>query len=915
MADGYYIQIHHGGYVDHLLQEEPLLEEFVGNGEAGNGVVVGQGNVVPHIEKVDLGAEVEAGNLGEKVELEGIWAVNGAEQEEVTKENPVNEESRANVEAVNEGNGATDENVNEETGATDDPLNEETWATDVDQENGSTDEDVSQDEDEENMRFRDGFSVPVRGLSDGEHDEEFQRALKRKGGKVATARRRKGDSAFGSVAVEPCSDFEIEDPLLQRLRNIENEQPAGEGTSIVVIAAFDSEDDNDNEDAGTIDEEGRWHPSGFLRYNPTLEKPEFETGMVFTDVYQFREALTKYALADQKQLKFVKNDKNRVRVKCDTTDNCPWTIFASDCKISKGFAVKSIGDEHTCSVAFKNRMVKSTMIAERMHEMIRDNPKMRLKTLQKNIETTLKLNVGLRKCSRVKKKVNDEIKGNYTDEYKLVWDYANELLVKNPGSTVKVCTERVTEDSPPHFKRMYICLDALKKGWKNGCRPFLGVDGCFMKGPYRSEVLIAVGKDGNDQMYPVAWAVVETEKLRRANSDSADELLQRDKHPRQWTRAFQSEHSKCDFVDNNVCESFNSVIVDARMKSIISLLEEIREQTMRRILQKRAFGSSWKNNYGPLIKHKFDKQKKEAIYWRMCWESENGCEVKRGRMKFTVHLKNRTCDCRAWQLSGIPCAHACSAIWHLRGEPDEYLHPCYHKETYLKAYQYDLQPINGDHEWAKTGREPLLPPLRRRTKVGRPKVNRRKKKDEPKRSGKVSKSGTIITCGICGVQGHNRSTCPKKTAIVAPQNTRLEPPPEPAPYVSLVQVSPEARNLPGIVIREPQSGVYARPFKPPARAATDAKGKAKSHATDPVDRPCRQRKPSLKGFDLCKQKTGDPTPYYGYSRRNEIAANMYASTSAARSLQSKSSHESGTKGKRNTPANPVETQESIKKKK
>ncbi|XP_074297239.1 uncharacterized protein LOC141627945 [Silene latifolia] len=58
---------------------------------------------------------------------------------------------------------------------------------------------------------------------------------------------------------------------------------------------------------------------------------------------------------------------------------------------------------------------------------------------------------------------------------------------------------------------MYICLHACKKGFKEGCRPIIGIDGCHLKGVFPGMCLVAVGKDGNNNIYPVAWAVVEVE--------------------------------------------------------------------------------------------------------------------------------------------------------------------------------------------------------------------------------------------------------------------------------------------------------------------------------------------------------------------------------------------------------------------
>jgi hypothetical protein len=56
-----------------------------------------------------------------------------------------------------------------------------------------------------------------------------------------------------------------------------------------------------------------------------------------------------------------------------------------------------------------------------------------------------------------------------------------------------------------------VCFDALKKGFKAGCRRVLGLDGCFFKGVMKGELLCAIARDANNQMYPVAWAIVEME--------------------------------------------------------------------------------------------------------------------------------------------------------------------------------------------------------------------------------------------------------------------------------------------------------------------------------------------------------------------------------------------------------------------
>ena len=56
-----------------------------------------------------------------------------------------------------------------------------------------------------------------------------------------------------------------------------------------------------------------------------------------------------------------------------------------------------------------------------------------------------------------------------------------------------------------------MCLEACKVGFLAGCHPMIGLDGCFLKGQYRGQLLVVVGQDGNNSFYPIAIAVVHTE--------------------------------------------------------------------------------------------------------------------------------------------------------------------------------------------------------------------------------------------------------------------------------------------------------------------------------------------------------------------------------------------------------------------
>ena len=80
---------------------------------------------------------------------------------------------------------------------------------------------------------------------------------------------------------------------------------------------------------------------------------------------------------------------------------------------------------------------------------------------------------------------------------------------KNKNNTVKIKCDLTPHG--PVFERIYVCLEAYKNAFLTTCRSLIGLDGCFLKGEYGDQLLSVVGKDGNSQMIPIAYAVVESE--------------------------------------------------------------------------------------------------------------------------------------------------------------------------------------------------------------------------------------------------------------------------------------------------------------------------------------------------------------------------------------------------------------------
>ena len=137
---------------------------------------------------------------------------------------------------------------------------------------------------------------------------------------------------------------------------------------------------------------------------------------------------------------------------------------------------------------------------------------MKIKDIKEKVHKKWNMGVNKTKAIRARFAARDMVDGSFLGNNERIYDYAHELLRANPGSTVKVNVEPAQEGGVHklHFKRIYICLEACKESFKLS-RHFIGLDECFLKGLCGGQILAAIGRDPNDQILPISYAVVESE--------------------------------------------------------------------------------------------------------------------------------------------------------------------------------------------------------------------------------------------------------------------------------------------------------------------------------------------------------------------------------------------------------------------
>ncbi|XP_059627245.1 uncharacterized protein LOC132270049 [Cornus florida] len=274
---------------------------------------------------------------------------------------------------------------------------------------------------------------------------------------------------------------------------------------------------------GSDDDEGNGPKHQEFIPSKDLGEKEIAVGMKFATAVDFRLALREIAVKKRFDLKFKRNDGDRISVVCK--GGCGWKIFASKPNDEDCIIVKTYVPEHNnCLWFHTNGQATSTYLANKYLEQVRFNPGMPTNTLKRTIASELDIDVSDYKVRRAKRKALDVVEGNEVEQYEKMREYAHLIFTSNPGSVVKIQTEPTAEENVRKFQRVFICYAAMRKGFKEGCRPLIGVYGCFLKGPYGGHLLSAVSIDGNEQMFPVAFVVVES-KTRDSWSWFMSELM------------------------------------------------------------------------------------------------------------------------------------------------------------------------------------------------------------------------------------------------------------------------------------------------------------------------------------------------------------------------------------------------------
>ncbi|XP_049365842.1 uncharacterized protein LOC125830706 [Solanum verrucosum] len=506
--------------------------------------------------------------------------------------------------------------------------------------------------------------------------------------------------------------------------------------------------------------------------------PELELGMVFDNKKEFKEAVVENQAKIGKSIRWTKDDRERARAKC-RTNACKWRILGSLMQRDiSTFQIKTFVSEHTCfGWNYNNKTINSSWIARKYVDRVKSNKNWRISEFRDTLSRELKLHVSMHQARRAKEKAIAMIDGDINDQF------------------------------------------ACKAGFKAGCRKIIGVDGCWLKNTmYGAQLLSAVTLDGNNNIFPIAYAIVEKENKeiwqwfltylmndleieeqylwtfmsdkQKGHIEAFDLVLPGVSH-RFCVRHLHNNFKRAGYsgmaLKNALWKAASATTID-RFDACMTDLFELDKDAYAWLSAK--LPSEWsRSHFSPLPKCDILLNNQCEVFNKFILDARDKPIVKlleTIRHLLMTRINSNREKAEKWNLNDIcptikkklaktmkKAANYIpqrSNMWNyevigpVEGDNwavDLYNRTCSCRQWELSGVPSSILPMNGPDLWPKSLNPPPFPPsYLNNKKKGKKQKLRRKEDDEPGASRmKLKRKQKSVDCRKCGKPGHNSRTC------------------------------------------------------------------------------------------------------------------------------------------------------------
>ncbi|GJU47742.1 transposase, MuDR, MULE transposase domain protein [Tanacetum coccineum] len=320
----------------------------------------------------------------------------------------------------------------------------------------------------------------------------------------------------------------------------------------------------------------------------------------------------------------------------------------------------------------------------------------------------------------------EKIRGSPYESFEMLPYYLHNLERKNKGTVTRI---KIDEGV---FEMLFIALGASIRKFVNHLRPLLIIDAAHLKGQYKGTNLVAVGMDGKNQIVPITFGICKGETgpcwswwmsvLKECIGDNPNLLFISNKHA-SIALAVRNEFPLAFHAQKNL-EATWTYSKQFSLMRITSLWKSVLKDGQEPIAHLYA---NIKHEITDWVADKVHKRKLKSALWVVNGIDPNLYQVYDGGRNREVNLMSRPCQCRKWQLSGIPCGHVI-AVTRFLGLIDcvQFVADWFKKEKYQGTYAESIHFVGDMHEWELPSHiHPAIPPRMDNPQPGRPKNTNR----------------------------------------------------------------------------------------------------------------------------------------------------------------------------------------------
>ncbi|KAH9715482.1 SWIM-type domain-containing protein [Citrus sinensis] len=527
----------------------------------------------------------------------------------------------------------------------------------------------------------------------------------------------------------------------------------------------------------------------------SCDSDDISVGKLFAEKNEFILQLRKVAFRDKFDFKIARSTTTRFEAHC-CSESCKWRIRATRCSNEQNipWVVKRIDNVHTCHneiLVDGRHQVRSQVVGHIIAEKyIQDKRIYTPNDIRADMQQEYGVQLTYQQAYRAREVGLEIVRGNPAESYNLLPKYSHVLTTANEGTVT-----HLEQDGDGNFLYYFVALGYSIKGFMQYIRPVIAVDGTHLKGLYRGSMFVATCLDGNNQLYPLAIGIMDSEnndawewfmmKLHGVIGDrpelpafinaakaygheefkrqleglwmihsGAADYLENNVGTCNWARS-QFEGRRYSILTTNIAESVNAFMREPRKFPVTHLVDHFRKTLQQWFYDRKIVAESMTTRLTTWADEIVTERRTIAERMIVRPVSPHRFQVIGGGLKEgLVDLQKRTCSCRVFQLDQLVCAHAIAACLTHRVDFINLCSDFYTTESLAMAYAQLVEPVGDVADWKipdEIQEMHVYPP------VEAPPPGRRKELRIPSAGEDVDRR--TVRCGRCHELGHNRKRC------------------------------------------------------------------------------------------------------------------------------------------------------------